>query len=83
MELRLFRVYVAALPKLKAEETLAAVQIGHAYVERPMSKEARGPYIAALEKAQSGGGARRLDKSALGRIQTMLPVRKVGVAADD
>ena len=70
-------------PKLRAEETLAAIQVGHAFVERPMQQHARGQYIAALEKAQSGEGPRRLNKGDLSRIQSMLPVRVVGTAADD
>lgn len=74
---------MAALPKLRAEETLAAIQVGHAYVERPMEGNPRGQYIAALEKAQSGEGPRRLNKGDLGRIQSMIPVRRVGAAADD
>jgi hypothetical protein len=82
VELRLFRAYVAALPKLRAEETLAAIQVGHAYVERPMQQHARGQYVKGLEKAQSGEGPRRLDKGDLGRIASMLPVRKVGAAAE-
>jgi hypothetical protein len=82
VELRLFRAYVAALPKLRAEETLAAIQIGHAYVERPMQQNARGQYFASLEKAQSGEGPHRLNKGDLSRIQSMIPVRRVGAAAD-
>jgi hypothetical protein len=83
VELRLFRCYVAGLPKLRSEETLAAIQVGHAFVERPMQQNARGQYIASLEKAQSGEGPRRLNKGDLSRIQSMIPVRKVGIAADD
>ena len=79
----MFRAYVAALPKLKAEETLAAVQVGHAFTERPMQQNARGTYISSLEKAQSGEGPRRLNRGDLSRIQSMIPVRKVGIAADD
>jgi hypothetical protein len=74
---------VAALPKLKAEETLSQIQIGHAFTERPMQQNARGTYISSLEKAQSGEGPRRLNKSDLGRIASMVPVRRVGAAAED
>ena len=71
------------LPRLRAEDTLAQIQVGHAYTERPMQQNARGQYIASLEQAQSGEGPRRLNKSDLSRIQSMLPVRVVGTAADD
>ena len=71
------------LPRLRAEDTLAQIQVGHAFTERPMQQNARGQYIAALEKAQSGEGPRRLDKSDLSRIQSMLPVRRVGAAAEN
>jgi hypothetical protein len=73
---------VAGLPKLRAEETLAAIQVGHAFVERPMQQNPRGQYIAALEKAQSGEGPRRLNKGDLSRIQSMIPVRRVGAARE-
>ena len=84
VELRLFRVYVRMLPRLRAEETMAALNTGHAYTERPMPQRARGEYVAALEKQVSGERrGRRLGKGDLQALAHMgVTVRREGAAAE-
>jgi hypothetical protein len=84
VEVRLFRCYVQMLPRLRAEEELAEIQHGHAFVERPMQQQARGQYIASLEQQRSGErqSRKRLDKSSLGVLAGMgIPVKRQGDGA--
>jgi hypothetical protein len=73
------------LPRLRAEEELAEIQHGHAYVERPMQQRARGQYIASLEGQRTGGskGPRKLGPGDVARIQHMgIPVKRQGKEAE-
>ena len=86
LELRLFRAHVAMLPRLRAEEQLAGIQRGHAFVERPMAGRARSSYVAELERSASGGQRtkRPLSKGDLGVLANMgIAVRRVGTAVGE
>lgn len=73
------------LPRLRAAEEIADMQIGHAFTERPMSQHARGQYVGQLEQQRSGEGPqrRRLNSGDLAAIAGMgVVVRRQGQEDD-
>ncbi len=74
------------LPRLRAEEELAAIQRGHAFTDRPLEGRARSGYIEELKRLGTAGGKavrRKLGKGDLQALMGMgVAVRREGVAAE-
>lgn len=46
----LLQCYMAGLPKLEAQEEIAAIQRGHAFTDRPMEDRDRARHMRELRK---------------------------------
>lgn len=78
------KCYVAMLPRLRAEEELAAIQRGHAFIDRPLEGRARTTYVTQLQRVASGArqARRRMERADIGVLTGMgIPVRLTGAAA--
>ena len=86
VELRLFRAYVSMLPRLRAEEELAAIQVGHAFTERPLEGPARKSYVGDLKRLATAGrkvARKKLGKGDMAALEGMgIAVKRQGAAAE-
>lgn len=80
----LLKCYVAMLPRLRAEEELAAIQRGHAFTDRPLEGRDRTSYVTQLQRTASGSRRPKMSKADIGVLTSMgVPVRMVGPAAKE
>lgn len=81
----MLRCYTAMLPRLRAEEELAAIQRGHAFTERPLEAQDRKSYVDQLQRLAnpSKRAKRRMTRADLGTLSAMgIPVKRVGAATE-
>lgn len=76
---RMIDVYAKMLPRLEAERELAAINQGHAVVERPLDTQSHGTYMRELRKRAAGPDAPRPRRVSVETLAAFgIPVHREG-----